>query len=580
MSLTSKQKEYIRKNARYFTIETLAGDLGLERKIIEKYLKKIWRRDKYLKYISKNKPENISHDQQEEFILGEFVLKNIFIFIGLLILVLAVFFNSLGNGFVSDDIQSVVENTYIKNIKGVLSIGIFGIIQRSLYFLAYTFADINPAFYRFYNILFHLGSTALVFIILSILAKKRIAIMTAAIFAIHPILTESITWVSGFPYAVGAFFMLFTFLLYISNAKKIWWLLTFFIALIELDKSIVFPFIIILYEFSLGGFVRIKQNWKKLAIFFGVSFVWILLYVNKVSMRISAIESMNYQDHGGLYNPLIQVPIAIGSYLKLMFWPADLTLYHTEVNFSAGQYLAYLLVFLIYLSAVVWSWKKNRMVFFWLSFLFISLLPTLTPFKIAWVVAERYVYLGSIGIFVALAFFFNWIYEKMQARNEQYRPALIAVFMIIILALSTRTIIRNTDWKNEDTLWIATAKTSPSGPNIHNNLGDVYARRGDMEKSVEEFKKALEINPQYADVYHNLANDYQMMGKAELAIENYQKALEINPKLWQSHQNLAALYFNLQDYKKAEEEIKKALEINPQEKSLQENMQRIRESLQ
>lgn len=219
--------------------------------------------------------------------------------------------------------------------------------------------------------------------------------------------------------------------------------------------------------------------------------------------------------------------------------------------------------------------EKNKKVFFWLSFFFVSLLPTLTPLKIAWIVAERYVYLGSIGIFVAVAIFFDWFFEKIKKKNEQYKYIAIAFFAIIILALSARTIIRNMDWKNEDTLWISTAKTSPSGQNIHNNLGDVYARQGNMEKSVEEFKKAIEINPRYADAYHNLANDYHDMGQIDLAIKNYQKALEFNPNLWQSYQNLADIYFNQGDYKKAQDYIQKALAIDPQNKNLQENLQVI-----
>ncbi len=73
--------------------------------------------------------------------------------------------------------------------------------------------------------------------------------------------------------------------------------------------------------------------------------------------------------------------------------------------------------------------------------------------------------------------------------------------------------MRNFDWKNQDTLWLATAKTSPSSHQNHNNLGDLYARRGEYEKAVEEFKKAIELKPDYGDAYHNLANVYHQIGK-------------------------------------------------------------------
>ena len=98
-----------------------------------------------------------------------------------------------------------------------------------------------------------------------------------------------------------------------------------------------------------------------------------------------------------------------------------------------------------------------------------------------------------------------------------------------LFALSVRTITRNADWKNQDTLWLATAKTSPSSPQNHNNLGDYYGRQGDLEKAAEEFKTAIKLKPNYGDAYHNLANIYHQMGEDDLAIENYRKALSFNP---------------------------------------------------
>ena len=172
------------------------------------------------------------------------------------------------------------------------------------------------------------------------------------------------------------------------------------------------------------------------------------------------------------------------------------------------------------------------------------------------------------------------LFDKIIKLNENAKMVGYFALVVIVASLSVRTIIRNKDWKSEDTLWIATAQVAPSGQQIHNNLGDVYARQGDMQKAVEEFKKAIEINPNYADAYHNLGNTYQQMGQLDLAIENYQKALSINPHLWQSYQNLAAIYFNQGQYDLALENIKKALEINPNDENLKQNLQVIESKVQ
>lgn len=187
----------------------------------------------------------------------------------------------------------------------------------------------------------------------------------------------------------------------------------------------------------------------------------------------------------------------------------------------------------------------------------------LTPFKVAWVVAERYVYLGSLGIFFIIALIIQKV--GLLFKNKQLSYALL---IIIILMLGIRTINRNSDWKNQDTLWLSAEKTSVSSPQNHNNLGDYYGRQGDLEKAVSEFKKAIELKPGYADAYHNLANTYQQISKTELAIENYKKAVEFNPLLWQSFQNLAGIYFEQEKFELAQENMQKAIKASPENANL------------
>jgi tetratricopeptide (TPR) repeat protein len=188
-------------------------------------------------------------------------------------------------------------------------------------------------------------------------------------------------------------------------------------------------------------------------------------------------------------------------------------------------------------------------------------LPTLTPFGISWVVAERYVYLGSIGVVFVIGYFFNWLIKKNKVIGY-------LLFVICILGLMTRTIIRNMDWKNEDTLWLSMKDISSADPKTHNNLGDMYGRHGDFKKAEEEFKKAIAINPNYGDAYHNLGNTYLQTERLELAIQSYEKAASINPNLWQSYQNISAIYFKQKKFDKALEYMEKAVKVNPQNDNL------------
>lgn len=578
MGLDNSQKNYIKKNLRNHSVLKIAEDLGLLESEILDYLKKKWSPEKYERFLRNRRTGGSVSDQETaSFGFWNFFRENRIILLFLAGLVLVSYANSFGNDFVSDDIGGFLNNPNVGHLSSVFSGPAHFSLSAFFQFIAYQLGGLHPFTFRAINILSHIGCVVLIYILLSLSMNKRVAVIAASLFAVHPILTESVSWISGGLYSIYAFFFLLSFLFYLfseSDQKYFRHSIIFFVlAVLSSEKAMALFLIFALYEISFGS---LKYNWKKIMPFFSISFFLLILYALKIGYRVSAVESQSYQAGGGMYNPLVQIPVAVGSYLKLLIWPARLTLYQTEMSFTQGHYVVLLLIFLSFLGALFWSWRKNKDVFFWLAFFFITLFPTLTPFKISWIVAERYVYLGTLGIIVVAAMLFDRILKF----NENAKMAGYFLLILIVGMLSARTIIRNKDWKSEDTLWIATAQVAPSGQQIHNNLGDVYARQGNMEKAVEEFQTAIEINPNYADAYHNLGNTYQQMGQLDLAIENYQTALSINPNLWQSYQNLAAIYFNSGDSQKALENIKKALEIDPQNPQLQNNLKVIETKLQ
>lgn len=309
-----------------------------------------------------------------------------------------------------------------------------------------------------------------------------------------------------------------------------------------------------------------RNNWRRLIVILGINILWAILYVPRVHQRIADLQTQFYQSVV-IVNPFLKIPVSITSYLQLIFWPSGLTLYHSEMFFTNFQFIFRVLICVIILAVTVYYYFRNRRVFFWLALFFVSLSPTFTPWGISWIVAERYVYLGSLGIFVVVALVLNRLSNVKGLRIATY-----FVFSLILIALSSRTIIRNIDWKNEDNLWIATGKTSPSSHNTHNNLGDVYARHGDLKLAAGEFKKAIEIKPDYPPAYHNLANVYQSMGKIDEAADYYQKAIKLDPNLWQSYQNLGTICYSQRKFDLAAQYFEKAVSINNADIALHNNL--------
>jgi len=571
MSLTRQQKEKLKKLVKKIPLSEAAEVLKIDFNEARNYLLDLWGKEKYQKRV-KEKPELTSNQPSVNLNFRHWFTQNKKVLILFAFLVFAVYSIALPNDFLSDDLPAIVQNPKINQVEYFLGPQFFPFHfnpRGFLYYIINKIFGLNPLPFRLFNIFSHLGVVYLLYFICDFFFPYPLSFFPVVLYAVHPILIEGVTWISGGPYSNSAFFLLLSFAFWLSwRQKQNFWLyffsfLSFLSALLFSERLIWFPVVLLFYEILFGN---LKKNFKFLLPHFLLTVWWTSYLLGLTGKRLTALETVYYQQPG-LDNPFVKIPIAVTSYLELIFWPKNLTFYHSELTYSQGEFILRVIGLLLFLGLIFYFFKKERRLAFWLTFFLLTLSPTLTPLRIAWAVAERYVYLGTFGILVFVAFLIQKIGEKLKNQKISW-----IILGIVVLGLSVRTVIRNLDWRNQDALWVATAKVSPSSPQNHNNLGDMYARHGELEKAVEEFKKAIELKLNYGDAYHNLANVYHQMRKDDLAKENYQKALEFNPGLWQSHQNLAALYFLEERFDLAEQHLLKAVEINSTNAELYTNL--------
>jgi len=211
MPLTRTQKKFIKKNIKILSLDKISLKLGLSKKEILDFLKNNWRKDKYEKYLQSrgddgaNDPENSDIRQQTT---KGFFAKNGKIFLFLTLIVVAVYFNSLGNAFISDDIASIKDNPDIGSISYFWRPPYYNVSLRLVinYLLFHLFGA-NPAPFRLFNILVHTGSAWMLYLIMSFFYRRPIPLFVAGLFAVHPLLTESVSWISGGPYSNSGFFI-------------------------------------------------------------------------------------------------------------------------------------------------------------------------------------------------------------------------------------------------------------------------------------------------------------------------------------------------------------------------------------
>lgn len=466
-----------------------------------------------------------------------------------------IYANTLHNAFVSDDIPTIINNPSV----GEISLRNFSSLSVAI---NYRMAGLKPFVYHLTNIILHATNSVLVFFFLLLFFRPAASFWGSLIFAVHPVQTEAVTWISGRGYVLFTLLLLGSFLLYTASTsvKKLkwpffWGSLVFYLVAISANTfSLIYPAMIVLYDLTFRKWQKFCKLWLP---FFGLTLIKLMLMLSIINQRITTVG----HDTGAssLSNPLYNIAFSFFAHLKLLFWPKDLTLYHEPLAISRTGITVEIILLVLIILCLPLMFKKAKELFFAVFVFILFLSPTYSPVMITWLVAERYLYFPSLALCIFAAF----LVDKYHASVKSGR--LIRISLIILVCFySVRTYIRNFDWKSHASIWRATVKVSPLSPKAHNNMGDVFSLENDFERAAQEFNQAIKLNPRYADAYHNLAYTYEKMGKIDEAVLNYKKATTENPLLWQSYQNLARIYFEERQVQQAEAYLKKAREAKKQ----------------
>ncbi|UCD15949.1 MAG: tetratricopeptide repeat protein [Candidatus Omnitrophota bacterium] len=485
----------------------------------------------------------------------------------IILLSFLIYGNSLNNEFVSDDIPAIVNNPVLSDLFSRLDPNSF------LYALNYAVAGLNPWIYHVTSIILHIITSILVFFFLRLFFKQWPSLWGALIFTVHPVHTEAVTWISGRGYVLFSLFLLASFLLYVrataSSKLRVGDFLGSFIfficAVYSATVALLYLGMLVLYDFTFGKW---RKNYKYWTVFFAFGIFKVLSITSLIGQRIAQVSA----DIGpsGDVNFIFNMAFSVFSHLGLLLWPARLTLYHENLTVSApamGVGVFFLCLLFLLLPIL---FKKAKVLFFAFMVFILFLSPTYSPVTITWLVAERYLYFPSIALSMGLAFFI----ERVSAAGKVKVSG--SILLIALLAAgSVRTVIRNFDWASHASIWRATVRVSPQSAKAHNNMGDVYCLEGNLEKAVEEFRRAIELKADYADAYHNLAHTYQQMGRVKEAVVNYKKAVAINKNLYQSYRNLGVIYLKEKNFELAEKYFKKVMEIKPGDQQIKQVIDRL-----
>ncbi|MGB7623091.1 MAG: tetratricopeptide repeat protein [Terriglobia bacterium] len=535
----------------------------------------------------------------------------------LFLLVLLAFANSLSGEFVFDDIKYIVHNESLRGpINPVKVLTTDELVFSTSYskdialpyhgrlftlwlMLGYRWFHFWTPGWHLLSILVHLGATLLVFLtVREFLGQKSIAAVAAVLFAVHPIHSQAVAWVTAGAHELLTLFFLVSLYFYLrarsTHAIRTWILSLAFFALSTMIKesALSLTLIVIGLEFLLPdrngdsrqpshSFAGIRRMLIHSSGFLFISLLYLLERYRGLGF-LSWEHPLNKDITP--FDVILTIPPVVLSYFVHLLFPFRLSLVYSVDFIRSGTSPAFLISTLILalLAVILFCIGRYLLKFddktavnacvvggllFW-----IPLLPVLNlrAFHPEYLVQDRYAYLPSVGFCVGIALFWILILKRIKSSGLQMGvTAALAVGLLVGAAQENRI------WHDSVALWGRAETNRPQSWDVHYNVGLALLEHGRYAESERELQEAAMLAPADAAVMNNLGLAQMNLTDTERAIQSFERAIQLDPKLAEAYNNLGTLQFRVNNLPAAEKTFRAALAVDPRSKEALYNMARL-----
>lgn len=492
-------------------------------------------------------------DQSNTLFLAKYKLYIFLIGIGLI-----VYFNSLFGSFLWDDISFIQNNPLVHSLNnfagfffgatvssqnGTVAAGSyyrpFGF---SIWAMLYSISGNQPFLYHFFQLFIHISNALLIFSFFKKFFKERLAFFLSFLFLVHPINSEAVDYISAMEDPLMLLFGMSALLAYAKAKNNKGFVLTGFLLLCSLlakETGIVFLVVIFTY------FLFFRRNVKSLIITSLsvllplIFYIFLRFFIARMPFSVGKIPDVPMMT-APLAQRLYTMPSIFWFYVRTFFFPNNLfTFQEWMVPGLTNDFFISLLLNISFISATIifgiWIWRINKKDFwayvFFAVWFFVGILIHIQLLPLDMTVADRYFYFGVVGIIGMLGIIIKNIGEK----NKRVSSFGITVAIILLIILSVRTIIRNTNWYDGISLYSHDLQFEKNDrmENLF-AVGLINANR--YAEAQVHLENLLARNPKEPALYVNLAIAYEITGNFAKAGQTYGKGL--------SADDSGAVYYN------------------------------------
>lgn len=488
--------------------------------------------------------------------------------------VLVVFMGALGNGFVGDDTDYFLNNSYLRTPGKFLQIFVNGdshgtemgdpyyrpVTTASIYYTAQMFGT-EPFIHHLVSVLLHLGATIVFFLLLTKLASPGVALAGALIYAVHPAHAEPVSYISARADLLCALFTAAAFIFYLrrresgkpSDLYMSMALMT--LGSFSKEPALMLPALILVHILARG---EIKKEWRLPLFYLLPAFFYAAVKFSIMGNPVWESVPLTHRLATAGINMAQTIAWSLLPIEQTVMYPGGLRESFADPDVYTGWAITVGFCAVAFASA-----RKSSLIATGMGWFMITLFPAsgimarLVPSS----VADRYMYLPLMGLVIAGAGLYELLASDGGVRDKRRGLAVACALAVLVFGFATG--LRTLTWKSDYTYLGKAFKNAPS----HQRIAGLYAKACMDEGKAQEADLYFKIG----DALHGMdpltLSDYALhnarLGNYKVALELGRKAETAFPDHWQPPYNIGQIYLLMDERGEALEWFKKSSELNP-----------------
>lgn len=484
-----------------------------------------------------------------------------------------------------DDIALIETNPHIRSLdpQNIVSmfrqtdVGTYIPLSILSFAIEYQAVQLNPFLYHLNNVFLHILIVLLIFSLSRKLGlSDRASYFAALLFAVHPMHVEPVAWVTGRKDLLYSFFYLLAMHAHWDYLQKkrgyVWTVIFATLSILAKPMAYSLPAALLLLDwlarrpFSLRLWIEKIPHALIVVLVSLITFTTHVKYVSHTVWETVLIWIWNFSFH-----------------IKQIIWPLHFSPYYDmpyPVSLNQPEYLVAVGIFLLLVFLLLKfrnRWLITAVVFYLLSNVLIIFVRSTWEYGAGTVVADRFMYLSSLGFFILFGFLVDRFLSRFTTRAAIWAGnALIAALLIFLMMAS----IRQTQvWANSLTLWNEVIRYSPRNQDAYLNRAQYFSQIKNFVAAQADYDQAIRLNPQHAFSRFLRGHFYQEQGRKEEALQDYEEAIRLQPHEPKYYVYRGKLYIEKQDLKAAEADYSRAIELDSMDARSYYNRGLVRDGL-